>query len=138
MRTIKFRGLRTDGKGWEIGNLINWHQALKPRIIWYTEHGEHAQELDFEETNFEVSPESVGQFTGLHDKNGKEIYEGDLLTLDSYNFRYLKDTIWEVIYSESDTMFKFKNNKNSRETGRYGFHSFYVIGNIHENPELVK
>jgi len=82
MIVIKFRGLRTDGGGWAYGNLINWHPNLKPRIIWFEQVGETSQELDFNETNDEVHHETVGQFTGLIDKKGVDIYEHDKLDND--------------------------------------------------------
>ena len=82
-REIKFRGKRKDNGEWVFGNLINWLPALNPRIIWREEIGEHAQELDFNETNFEVLPESVGQLSNqLTKKAGFEIYEGDTIEFD--------------------------------------------------------
>jgi hypothetical protein len=75
MRNIKFRGLRTDGNGWVYGSFI--HNNIDCECI-----------IDIDAEQFEVLPESVGQFTGLTDKNGIEIYEFDYV-LDEFNQRIL-------------------------------------------------
>ena len=67
MRQIKFRGLRTDGKGWVYG---------LPYSSCYDDEMDQIVEW---ENHYDVKPETVGQFTGLQDRNGKEIYEGDFL-----------------------------------------------------------
>lgn len=66
MREIKFRGLRVNGKGWVYGDLISRFGMV---MI-------HRVDNDYSHRQ-EVTPESVSQFTGLQDKNGVDIYEGD-------------------------------------------------------------
>lgn len=83
MREIKFRGLRTDGKGWVYGYLIKdeyghcyiFNYWFIPAISIPTERF------------IEVIPESIGQFTGLTDKNGVDIYDGDNVNVLSMNIK---------------------------------------------------
>ena len=118
MRTIKFRGSDSNGK-WHYGDLVHSAQGEFVRIHDYGTNG-------FYKWFSDVVPESIGQFTGLHDKNGKEIYEGDII-------RH-KDMVkpYHVIYDGH----QFTPNDGFRSLS-YPKH-WEVIGNIHDNPELMK
>ena len=125
-RKIKFRGLSFD-KGWIYGNLIKSAQST-----WI-------RESDY--YNFKVKTETVGQYTGLHDKNGKEIYEGDIIHINDEflnEFNYLIEWNEEYLRYYLYSVDKEKLNKlggileahlNSLEVE--------VIGNIYDNPELL-
>lgn len=70
------------------------------------------------------------QFTGLLDKNGKEIYEGDVVKL-------ISEKIGEVVYHEERAAYIFHDINNFNEL-LYERHPYEIIGNIYENPELLK
>ena len=132
MREIRFRGKRIDN-----GELIYgfyYHSTIN---------GLHYI-ADIKETRAEgVIPETVGQFTGLHDKNGKEIYEGDIAvcTYGKWHEEPKGLTrIGKVMYDVKTCAFKMalKNSAmlvSFRDTKPKDIE---VIGNIHDNPELLE
>lgn len=132
MRTIKFRGYNTKNKEWLYG-------------CYLVNRGEHficpdgIQPPDKTPEDFQIDPETLGQYTGLKDKNGKEIYEWDVIRSDKC------DSLYVVTYN--DTFASYALNKVRDEIKPFIVHitqgwlnefSKVVIGNIHDNPELLK
>jgi uncharacterized phage protein (TIGR01671 family) len=79
---------------------------------------------------------SLMQFTGLHDKNGKEIYEGDIVAVSFPESNV--NNIYEIKFFLTTCSFGLKS-KSYHSTGLLNIEEYYeVIGNIYENPELLK
>lgn len=122
MRTIKFRSQRQyDGK-WVYGDLENSPIGKFCRIHEYKDNGYYKGEVD-------VDPDTVGQFTGLTDKNGKEVYEGDIVRYRPNN------KVYQVVFK--DGIFWGEGN-NGCGCAAHFFPACEIIGNIHDNPELIE
>jgi len=132
MRTIKFRGFSNCNSQWTYGNLV---------IVDGKYHIIDQEEYEEVSDYTLVDKSSVGQFTGLYDKNGTEIYEGDIL----YNEQIHKKTekhktpIKNFIVCFEVCGFECKSTVGEKiALLRYNTKCFEVIGNIYENPELLK
>ena len=146
MREILFRGKRTNNGEWVEGDLIHLPNGISILANGYSY----------------VISETVGQYTGLTDKNGKKIFEGDIIRYtdsDEYEM-YIESlecpeeyegttfenmwTIDEVVYGIAINYPAFDLNRHDWEINglsnlsESGCYYYEVIGNIHDNPELLK
>lgn len=141
MREILFRGKRISNGKWVKGFYLkspefdNQETAVitsdKPRVPHY------------------ISKETVGQYTGLTDNNGKKIFEGDIVKFGKYTFQIIFSVGSFALYDEQGLMIAKIGGVNDH---CYSLMDLYVkccweelwaydievIGNIHDNPELLK
>ena len=127
VRQIKFRGLRVDGKGWVYGDYFDTSKSSVCKFLPTIIENGGMNPIDFHL----VKPETVGQFTGLLDKNGKEVYEGDILyhSVQGKRFVYYP-------FAKDVASFGLHNIENGFKTILNDASVLYeVIGNIHEGKE---
>lgn len=87
-----------------------------------------------------IEPNTLGQYTGLKDKNGTKIFEGDVLIGDIPELIESQNLIGVVEYEESAFIVKFPNRKSwqIQKVGFCSFINYRVIGNLYDNSELIK
>ena len=136
MREILFRGKRVDNGKWVKGYLTKSHRPNRYHSCWCIEVEEvlmqYRQGTEYTMQPYEVIPESVSEFTGLTDKNGNKIFEGDIVCFHGE----LYSEIFSIVFA--DGCFRL-GTKNGYSYTLHNLHSaLKVIGNIHDNPELLK
>ena len=139
MREILFRGKRLDNGEWVegylgqdtlIGNNKTWlGYVIKsiPQKLW---------DCDW----FEIDPATIGQYTGLKDKNGKRIFEGDVVQFQRVNaLGWITQRVGEVLFPfDDETPCFYVYAPTGDAWDFYTIENIVVIGNTHDNPELLK
>lgn len=145
MREILFRGKRVDTGEWCYGVPLveGWRKTTYIASYEYSSLA-FVQQID-------VDPETIGQFTGLTDKNGKRIWEGDILQeFSEYEDKPIGEKrVVRYGFDQTDiiSVYGFSPcDKNGKPTGDLWLGSYYeknvaeevvVVGNVHDNPELL-
>lgn len=133
-REIKFRG-KTESNQFIVGDLIQYENGdtaiFEKKITGY---GYEATQIS---NRTKVYKETIGQYTGLKDCNGNDIYEGDIISKHCVD----NDEIYICEWIEKYACFAFIENVeygNPYYFQKCDEHKLEIIGNIHDNPELIK
>lgn len=131
MRNITFRGKRLDNGEWVEGDYFRKYiydrydnGSLHHLIGWQVTDNDGEKFNDYED----VDPDTVGQYTGLKDRYGDRIWEGDLVKHG--------DEVSAVFFDTENSCFDFKAS-NDPFAAQF-FCDYEILGNIHDNPELLK
>ena len=130
MREILFRGKRLDNGEWADGDLVHSVYKVGDACV-----GKFGCTLGMHQ----VDPSTVGQYTGLNDKNGKRIFEGDIVKAQDeiLGSPFCDGMNGKVVYDEAAYFIELKDPMNSQWL--YDECAVYeVIGNVHDNPELLE
>ena len=130
MREILFRGKRLDNGVWIEGSLIKATAENIPHYLIFEDKFSFDRKTVTALSHAAVIPETVGEFTGQYDKRGRKIFEGDIVEIDeifgikrkAYEIKYILGQFFvginmPIAYKQFDCV---------------------VIGNTHDNPELLK
>lgn len=122
-REILFRGKRADNGEWVYGSSLKEKACDGVQHIIVTENGEYHL----------INPKTRGQYTGLTDKNGVKIFEGDILKRGSHKYvvKWCEDCAMFLLPCITDKKLE------SDFTVFYGY-DFEIIGNVHDDSEMLK
>lgn len=140
MREIKFRA-KTKNKGpkwakvspvrWLYGNLQVPSVEGVGYYMW--------DKIDGSQYQVEVDPETIGEFTSLKDRNGNDIYEGDIISFDYGVGEPVSEDLIEVRFVRGMFAFLWNGDLDDECPVSSPTHEWAnVVGNIHDNPELIK
>lgn len=127
-REIVFRGKSIGTDEWLYGHLFNYGLTAPSNVpcisVCVPTSWEEAYNL------YAVHPDTIGQYTGMKDKNGKEIYEGDIVSILSWK--------GVVMYNNEYASFNVRCGRSNIDIKNFFVYGGKVVGNIHDNPKLLK
>ena len=134
MREILFRGRRMEIGDWVEGCLISYPDGE----CFIGRPSGDPNVLD----KFCVYSDTVGQYSGLRDRNGRRIFEGDILRIEEELWSNgevveIKEYVCEVFFDKRDARFSGKGTRHREWLYNWGAKYREVIGNIYENPERL-
>ena len=144
MREILFRGKRKDNGEWIEGQLLHFKAS-----VGTNEFTSIIQSCEWDNENewfnlgkrARVDIETVGQYTGLTDKNGKKIFEGDIIIESDGGMGGIpREVLWDEVWMQFECRLVRKHWAYGRNSGRLWLmrdKDIEIIGNIHDNPELL-
>lgn len=122
MRTIKFRGKRIDNGKWAIGDLRHHNDCSVTIMTNLSVWSDNDDDVDAYGEELRVVPETVGQYTGMKDCNAHDIYDGDIIR----DLRGVREVQFVIFDNRQGYEIELEDS------------DLEVIGNIHDNPELLK
>lgn len=145
-REIKFRAMTKANNVMVFGDLIVCPNG-EHRILWFEMKGELPLDVDYKSFNEPVQSSTIGQFTGLKDKNGKDIYENDIVSAWSEGYNHIGQVRWRfegqpaiIIYPAyaNQGFWKLHGNRDGDAfvDGKID-DGVEVLGNIFQNPDLL-
>lgn len=144
MRDILFRGKRLDNGEWVCSGSTIHFTPEEGDLVFIAKKDDRCGCVQDENDNilsieygtlYKVNPETVGQFTGEIDGNGKMIFEGDIVRCKRIHCDG-KEMVAQITYK--DCCFCAKEKKSVNQPAMDLCSDFEVIGNIHDNPELLE
>ena len=142
MRTINFRGQSRRTGRWVYGFYVHLKDFFRKRETHriYTGIADSmpdSEGYDFSEDFEEIDPKTVGQFTGLHDSKGNDVYEGDIIRYRTTDARFTKNPKYVI------SQVRFDKRRAKFTCGIYWQDLIEeriaeVLGNIHDNPDILQ
>lgn len=131
MHDIEFRGKRTDNGEWVYGNLV---RGCDEQYAYIVELGNKELCRNY----VDVDPETIGQYTGLADKNGTKIFEGDMISTDlerPYNIVEYRNGCFMLNCYDGNPYYDIMFSTSDELHAKCDYAE--VIGNIYDSPELL-